>query len=87
MVINSLVASLRNIVRAFFNFSITSSRGLTGSPLEGSNINYAGNINWAFLIIPNLLVVIGVSGLVINLVKKKEGLLGSSLRYFVFLAD
>ena len=69
----SISQALNNIFSRFFSDfgSITSRAGwLSGShPAYGSNINFAGDINWTFLILANLLLAVGVVGL---LVKSKK---------------
>ena len=52
--------------------SVTSSRGLSGSHPAGSNINFAGDIYWAFYILANLFLVIGLVGLLAGLLGKSK---------------
>ncbi len=72
----SITQSLKIIFSNFFSdFGNIASRGslLSGShPAYGSNINFAGNINWTFFILANLFIAIGLVGLSLSLLLKSK---------------
>jgi uncharacterized membrane protein len=72
-ILTSAYQNLRSIFYTFFSDfgSLTSRIGLlSGShPAYGSNINFAGDINWSSLVLANLFVAIGLT---ILLVKSKK---------------
>ena len=74
---NSILVSIKDslsyIFSSFFtDFDVTGSRGLTGSHPAGSNINFAGDIYWAFYILANLFLAIGVIGFLAGLIGKTK---------------
>jgi uncharacterized membrane protein len=92
---NSLIVSIAsslnhifsNIVSDFGN--ITSRVGvLSGShPSFGSNVNFAGDVNWSFLILANLFLAIGLLGLLVNkLVKTKKWSIDPQYQTLCFLS-
>ena len=75
-ILKSIYQNLSYIFSSFLSdFGSANSRAgwLAGShPAYGSNINFAGDINWSFLVIANLFLAIGVVGLLGGLLVKSK---------------
>ncbi len=74
---NTILASITNSISHIFSslftdFVVASSRGLSGAHPAGSNINFAGDIYWVFYISANLILAIGVFGILIGLLRKTK---------------
>ncbi len=74
---NSIFISIKDSVTHIYSsivtdFSVTASRGLSGSHPVGSNINFAGDIYWVFYILANLFLAIGVVRLFSRLLEKTK---------------
>ena len=74
---NSILVSIKNSLTYIYNdfisdFSLTSSRGLSGLHPAGSNINFVENIYWLFYILANLFLAIGVIRLLLGLLGKNK---------------
>jgi uncharacterized membrane protein len=74
---NSILAAIKDsLTHIYYNFvtdfSVTSSRGLSGLHPAGSNINFAGDIYWIFYILVNLFLAIGVVRLLSGLLRKNK---------------
>jgi len=74
---NSIFVSIKNSLTHIYSsivtdFSVTASRGLSGSHPAGSNINFAGDIYWVFYILANLFLATGVVRLLSRLLEKTK---------------
>jgi uncharacterized membrane protein len=72
-IVATITSSFNFIFSSFFSdFVLPSSRGLFGAHPAGSNINFASDTYWAFFILANLFIAMGVVGLLAGLFGKTK---------------